>query len=823
VSVDWVALSAQTAAFDVLDCQTDPGGRTTDVVAVGLRVKLSEVAGRFTAGHASSLLVYADTLDVDVAVLPAPFCVIVARSVSGRGSLGLPAPDTAHETVAAEVLTGSALTLVAGDGRQFAVGQARVPTACTVTHELGHDPQAAMAADAATIGDLTGRPYALNALQATFSAATRLAETTEGRPTAREMLAWITQLTTPATGTATDPTPWTDLYRQAQPLLIMLMVQPGASYVPALSSSYYQSQLMTLLDTLDSYDASLNTLATSSDITKAVAAVAATTTATAADELRPLQAELASLNANLEDLNTGINTLNLQFQMQSSAVDAAYAKLKAAIVEAQVKAWFTACIDLAVKAIGLSVDAVSLRESMSPPGGSPGDTGGASGGGDDRNGEERERGAGTPILLNDGGDDKELDDKNNKPGGTIGPTKAVVTAAIGFSRDAISKIEAVAKGIDGARPLVERSKALVESQSALLVSYYESADQADAVDNPSPVLTAIDSDTMWDNYLIEAQTALGSIKGSGSLAAALTCLANFGKALAAKVATASGLYAQRRIVLSRVSALKGALARWNDLEAQSKSRDERLAALRGLLQGRIDSIHRSVYVAWQNYASAYGYLYFTPPPVTIGLDMDTAALRAAVASMGTWISRIAGDGSSGQQITLPNNHVRIEFHLPVAAPDDLDAPAEAARLWPADGGRPAFLSWYIPMGAGQLRGVLPAGGKVALWIFEAAFFVAGASGNSKGNLLAQVTTSGTYQNGFGPSRAYRFVSRPIAGNYAYTIADSGVYNHWKVPSNILMTPTPYTQWTLAAAPDGGSIDGATQLHMRLTVSYREAP
>jgi hypothetical protein len=770
VSVDWVALSAQTAAFDVLDCQTDPGGRTTDVVAVGLRVKLSEVAGRFTAGHASSLLVYADTLDVDVAVLPAPFCVIVARSVSGRGSLGLPAPDTAHETVAAEVLTGSALTLVAGDGRQFAVGQARVPTACTVTHELGHDPQAAMAADAATIGDLTGRPYALNALQATFSAATRLAETTEGRPTAREMLAWITQLTTPATGTATDPTPWTDLYRQAQPLLIMLMVQPGASYVPALSSSYYQSQLMTLLDTLDSYDASLNTLATSSDITKAVAAVAATTTATAADELRPLQAELASLNANLEDLNTGINTLNLQFQMQSSAVDAAYAKLKAALTDAQIEAWFSACISTGISAIKVGFDA-------------------------------------SKIVATGGAD--------------VGAWKGAVTESVGMAQAAVTAIQDVAKDVTTSQQkLVDAAAKLVTMQQQLVMAYASAQTiRASSELKAAPSLFAIDPATAWDNYLAQVGSSLGSVPQGGKLLVTLTTLANYGKAMAAKIAVATGQCAQRTIVESRIAATKSVAARWTDLSDSAKSDFERRAALAGLVSGRRGDVVRTLFTAWMNYRAAFTYVYLAEPGVTVTLDMTTAELREAFADTSDWVGRVTGD-SSGSPIVLPDTGVTVPLSFRIVGPSD-EVDFDTALYAPRAGGQLPVLTWTIPWGSDQLAGVLPH--DVAVWITAARFWIDGVSPNDRHRVLVKVATSGSYRNGFGHNTLTTFVSRSMTGNYAYKVgSEADPYNPWTVPSEVTMIPTPFTQWTMTFDADGGDAKAATTLHMECTVTYRRA-
>ena len=129
------------------------------------------------------------------------------------------------------------------------------------------------------------------------------------------------------------------------------------------------------------------------------------------------------------------------------------------------------------------------------------------------------------------------------------------------------------------------------------------------------------------------------------------------------------------------------------------------------------------------------------------------------------------------------------------------------------------LNWAVPIGTSQLEGVLPNRGECAIWISEASFFLDGVTPNSKNNVISVVSTSGTYENGFGPQADYTFVTKGLSGNYLYH-ADSGtVFGPWQIDTAVYMTPTPYTQWTMTLPSDGGDPSTATQLRMSLTVAF----
>ncbi len=79
----------------------------------------------------------------------------------------------------------------------------------------------------------------------------------------------------------------------------------------------------------------------------------------------------------------------------------------------------------------------------------------------------------------------------------------------------------------------------------------------------------------------------------------------------------------------------------------------------------------------------------------------------------------------------------------------------------------------------------------------------------------------SYQNGFGPSKSFNFVTKGLVKDYAYHLPDATVYNHWVIDSQVYQMPTPFTQWTAEfSAANGGDPSTATRLRMDLIVSYR---
>lgn len=787
MAIDWSHLNGRTGAFASLEVIKDPSDVVTDVLGVGLHVRMSELVSHFSETGASTLTVFADTLVMDVDTLPAKGTVILARAIDlgamkgGARPISVPTPASGTGAVqfAVGAVTGGQLALAQPDGRP----PLEVPSGLAPINVASYfiDPDGSISGKVVSspdaIGDLTGRIYALNSLRASFAASTWLmsSDAADAKSTARSMLAWVVACTgAPALGTAKDPTHWSELNGQAAPLLLTLNVAPGATYVPSLSSSFYKTEVSLLLDAVDSYADKIQSLKVATDIKAALEEVGGTLKAVARTELAPLDVQLSSLRRNLDDLSVGIKSLQIQFSLQEYTVRDRWTELQVALTEQKIEQWFQACFSMAMSYVKISFDAAK-------------------------------------IVASEGTD--------------LGAISDVITESLTAAKTAYEAIDNVAKDPSaGQAPLIEKARALVEMQQKLIQSYAVSAKMVAGADASGEMsLFAIDPAVAWDNYLAEASMQLSklSVGAAGNYLVSLTVLANYGKAMAAKMATATAQQAQLSVVQTQKVAAEKASERWKDLEKKAANDQEKLAGLIGVLDSRADSNRRSVYVAWSHYRDSYFYLYLTKPPIMVDLDMSTAELRTAFAKAALWVGQALGDDPASGRVRLPDNDVNLTFAFDVCAEGAVQKTVDSALFSPASGGEPATLTWAIPMGTEQLRGVLPHDGEVAIWITDASFYLEGVTPNPKGNVIVKVATSGTYENGYGPERAYAFVAKSMVGNYAYAPGSGDPpYIKWRINTDVYMTPTPYTQWTMTFDPDGGDAGTATKLRMDVTVSFR---
>jgi hypothetical protein len=271
--------------------------------------------------------------------------------------------------------------------------------------------------------------------------------------------------------------------------------------------------------------------------------------------------------------------------------------------------------------------------------------------------------------------------------------------------------------------------------------------------------------------------------------------------------------------MSQIKAANDIEKNWEEVEKNATSDQQKLVALKALLQSRMNSIKRSVFVAWNYYAAAYFYLNFEYPTPEVHIDMDAKTLQQVLNSVATWVLEALGESPNGQHINLPDTDAQISLTYTILQEDKTQAiTGDAAQLIKNEDGSFNLL-WNLEIGSQQLNGVLPNKGNCAIWISEAEFILEGVTPNSKGNLLATIATAGTYENGFGQSEDYSFVTKGLKGNYLYDVAHSKIYDPWKINTLVFMTPTPYTQWTMSVLNGDGDLSTATQLTVNLKISY----
>jgi len=829
MTTTWDTLNSKTRSFRThLDLPDNEKGEIRDVVFSGLQAKFSDIIKNRAAGTGKTLTIYADTLVMDRPSFDTSTVVVVARNIDVSGLNGsaitMPVPAPGQPSISMFLIQESAGGSAAVAASQPAGGESpsRIPTGnaplqlmyYTVSSDGKATPEVTQRK--ADMEDLLNKVWAINSLKASFTAATWLADSggQEDRSVARSMLLWVTSCVRAWGGDgATISSDLADLYNSAAALLVTLDAEAGAFYMPVLASNYYSNHVKALLDALSKYETYLGNLNVQTGIKDALKSVSAALGGAISDSIVPLQTELDNIDGNIKNLLGDVQVLNRQFYLQRTESDRKLKTLTAEMISyaiyKQMEAILTAsfAIIAAVGSAGASLSSISKNPAATLRQG---------------------RGAVDYFLMKDLG--------GNDVSALPAMKDALVSVIDGVKEGKKIYDAATEKAGDPNNELLKRAMSLMKMQEESLASFASSALLVGGPQGQSLDLTEVssadrvDPALAWDNFVIQGEAFLKPMESteSGEVRTALAAyqgslkiLAGYGKAIHAKMASAAAQMSQGTLVRARLRAAEDTKARWAALEAQSQSDEEKLAALKGMIQGRADSLKRSVFVAWKQYRNSFFYLNFQEPPAGIvNLDMNAAELTQAFVSVTEWIARLRGDTPGGKQVRLPNSDVKIGFRLRIVRPGEAAGPGTALLKAKTDA-EPASLSWTIGAGDEQLKGVLPSGGNVAIWITEAKFFIQGVAANTKGKVLGKVSTSGSYQNGFGPQNEYRFETKSLVGNYAYTVAGEEIYDRWRIDSEVYATPTPFTQWTFTFDPDGGDPKDATEVRMELVVAYRE--
>ena len=789
MTIDWSALEQRTSPFTALDCQTDPVSGLATIVFCGLRCTLSQVMAAGPASGAYSVAIFADTLVADVAAVKTSGLVVMAREIDVSGLAGRPLEiDASGGEAVVQMLVGGvaggALS-VAGTGGASSpvVPDASARAASMFTAASGGALSPSDAGGVSSVRNLVGRSWSLNALKAGYAGATHLIDrgTAEALGCARAMLSWVAATTSGLAGSDLRlPSDYAELYNQAAALLMVLDVRDGATFVPVLSPDVYGAQMEGLVQVLRDYEGKAAALAISTDIAAAITTIGSAVAGTAADETAPLQLQLDQISERIDSLYRDVNQLRGDFMLQTAHAHTAFEVMLDALKLDDIKAKLQAELDGAMTAVNLGFDCAKMAAE---------DTDGLRG------------------VVNDG---------------------------VAGIRNLVALVEA-AKGTSGGDDLSAASIGLMSAQDVMMrrllngrLLWRQAMQGVSGAVLPGDLagLTS-DPSLQWDTFLAAAEAQIttlqrslgaGGLEASDTYRASLQILAGYGKAVAAKFSAYVGQLVQATILIAQIKAAKDVEARWQAVTTQATGDAERLAALRAVVGSRADAVKRAIYVSWTYYAASYFYLNFSSPPRTLHIDADAAAIADALTGVAAWVSAAAGATVDGQHVRLPNDGASVVLEFEVVAPGGTAPGSKAVALAQAttDGGW--TVAWTVPLGTDQLAGVLPNGGKCAVWITEARFTLVGAQPNAKGNLIANVATSGSYQNGFGPSAGHTFATNGLSGDYAYD-ATGRVYSPWRIDSAIYMTPTPYTQWTMTIPPDGGDASTAQKLRMELTVAY----
>ena len=789
--INWTPLNAAAQPFTALATTTDPVSGLVDVTFCGLETQLSAVLKGVPAGGAHSVAVFADTLVVDVPSLATAGLILMVRNIDVTALKGQPLAlvPPANGVAVAQCLVGTttggtfALDIVGQSSGTVTPSVNAQTLAVNLYQTTNASPLVPLpSGSGASLRDLVSRSWALNSFQSEYAAAATLMDdgSTDALALAQAMLAWMVTCAASLAANQQLPSDYSQLYNQAAALLVTLNVAPGATFVPILSGSYYSQHMSDVITVIRDYEANMNTLNTQSDIAQAIATVSATLSDVAGDEVTPLQVQLTGISTNTKSLFNDILDLRAKFALQVQRASTAFLVLGDEIARADIIKQLNAELGLAMSVISLGFNAAKAYE------------------------------------------------------GDASALKDAIKDGVESIQNLVETIEA-GEGSDSGDDLSGPAVDLLNSQATMMQTvlagrllWQQAMDgQSGGVLPTSLSAVTLDPTTDWDNYVAAAEAEITSVTRdlSGSAAAAadtylasVKILAGYGKAIGGKFVAYVGQLVQATVVMAQIKAAQDVETRWQATQSAATSDQQKLAALKALVQGRMDAMKRSLYVAWTYYAASYFYLTFTAPPHAIHMDMDAAALEAALVGVSDWVARAVGDAPDGQHVQLPSSQAHIELDFAVLPTGASLQGGDAALL---DGSATAgwTLTFVVPLGTEQLDGVLPNNGRCAIWISQAAFFLDGVTPNSKGNVIATVATSGTYQNGVQPSQPYTFVTNGLTGNYAYHCPDNTVYSPWVIDTQVYMTPTPYTQWTIVLPPNSGDPSTATRLRVQLTIAY----
>jgi hypothetical protein len=786
-NLDWGSLVQEAEPYTALASSADPVSGLIDVTYCGLKIKLSEVLKNQPASGVHGIAIFADTLLLDVARISTAGLLLVVRNIDTSAL-------TDQTLWITPVAGGNVAQIVVGQvtGGEFKLGIAGIAatvsppannTAIVATTYIadGGKPLSPLAGGA-TERNLMGYTWNMNSLYASFTAAASLIDDPTNllaRTTAQSMLTWITTCMTCFAGSEALPSNYAQLYNQAAALLVTLNVAPNVTYVPILAQTYYSQHMSSIITVIRDYESKMNLLETQKDISQAVATVSATLQRVAADELAPLQTQLTSINLNAQSLFNDIVDLRGKFLSQNQRAHTSFEVLQLQIKIDSIYKQLAGELDMAMSAISLGFDTVKMAS------------------------------------------------------GDIDGLKDAIEVSVAGIKSLVDTIQA---GITpDSEDLSTQASALLEGQAALMQTvlnsrllWQQAMDNAKSGVLPlSLAAITIDPVTDWDNYIVTAEAAISTLNRqleSDSQAAADTYLASlkilaaYGKAIGTKYLAYVTQLVQATIVIAQIKAAKNVEAEWQQTLASTTSEVQKLAALKAVVQGRIQVVKRSLYIAWVNYAASYFYLNFRNPPRVLKMSMDSAELEVALIGVSEWVAQAVGNAPDGKHVKLPSNNAQIELDYEILPPKGQATTGDTAILdQTADGGW--TLTFTLPLGSKQLDGVLPNQGQCAIWISQAAFFLDGVTPNSKGNVIATVSTSGSYQNGIGAADAQSFVTNGLTGDYAYHVQDHTVYSPWSIDSAVYMTPTPYTQWTMRLPPNSANPSTAKRLIVKLNIAY----
>ncbi|MEP4093642.1 hypothetical protein [Reichenbachiella sp.] len=792
-------VKAQNKFDQTMVTRNAAGAEVTDIVFSGYEVTLSDLVNKFPGSGGNTLAIYADKLTVDVPNFNALGTVVVARQIYisslDGASWPVSVPDGTTPTVVEGLIMGSIskgkpvpLSFITSKTTgsnpaplyQLPVNGSSLCPGTFMVHSDGTTQ--GVDGKASDFLDLVGRPWALNSLYASFESATSLINVGDqaSLSDARDILHWICDA---ILGCGTVPDTHSELLAQASSLLVSINIPDNYHAVGPLSATYYSEQINGLISAISEYNDHLDELESKASSEQLIEKVSSAVVKTSATESTPVTTQYNQVTSMLSNLFDELLDLMGRFNRQITDADTKCKLLYAAIADQQVKTFLKESVETAIDAMDA---AMSIAESV------------------EKGGE-----------------------------GALGAAKDVVSTL----DEGYDTIKGIAKSYDQ-DSLVNNAKVLLITTKQLLSNVFNSQQLWFQVNNPTsdtkgttfnPVPVTIDPDLSWNNYMANVQHVLSNLSdelkddklegaqpSSNAYLESLNKVANFGKAINTKVIAYSKVLCKAVVLKAKLTAIQNTANIWGDLKARAASEEEQINSLKGMINNRIDSTMRSVFVAWTAYRNAYYYNSLTEPVETITLETSVADLQAAFTTISGWVSGL----KSGTTV-LPSKGANLKLTIPVAQPNGQAASTSTSKLTAYLDASGQSISFDIPKALNPILSQLGAN-DVAIWITEAEFYLKGVKANDSGYVPLKVSTSGHYVNG-DSADLVNFLSNSLSGHFSYEPSGNGEAGNINVPFNIdtanYMLPTPFTLWTIEAS-GGADLSEVTEVGLAMKVNLK---
>ncbi len=296
-------------------------------------------------------------------------------------------------------------------------------------------------------------------------------------------------------------------------------------------------------------------------------------------------------------------------------------------------------------------------------------------------------------------------------------------------------------------------------------------------------ISGLDPVTYWTAIAVQTKAAVAPLRSQLPEAIAyleaVELAQTYGSAVGDLQMKLLELYTQGMAAFDQLQQAAQGERTWDSLESSLAALADRTAAANGLLERGYLNVKRGIVLAVENYRAAFIYQWLQPSEFHVDATMDFATLKEQATNSIEDLQRVLTGGGTGA----------ISGRQPFR---DVTYIVDQRPLFTeTDGKGQARFTIEPAQIADQLSD------NTAVYVTDAKFELQG--GEQPRLVQLQVTTSSHYAN-YLDGHVHRFVSQPFSGANVYKPV-SGKHPdytaHWTFTDAAqYLTPTPYTEWTV---------------------------